>query len=241
MAMLTPQVGQDVIPHVYAVTNDMLGDPLESSYFSGTYPMRSFRVGTAEYRLRRAVDGWMYRAGCGAFNFMVEALGSFVVGQANDPEGAREDWQNQVHASFQQLLAKRPFEMNDDDRALWRALEDIIDSAEYRRSTPVRMRQLGRVKYRSLPYPCAVNWVGGVNESVTFQVMPPEFPSFKSGQWIEAICERDPLTGRLLRVSHVERIPVVRMLNRQQQDGYWESLSTSDSLPESNLDWTRFD
>jgi hypothetical protein len=242
MAILAPDVGHDVVPYVYAVRDDLLQrGRAPASYFSGRYPMRSFRVGTTEYRFRRPMTGRVYPAGAGVLEFAVDALAPYVVGRAATPQEALDDWRNQVHALFQQLLAMRPFEMEPRDRARWRALDSVIDSAQFRRSTPVRMRQLGRVEYLKRPYPCAVHWAGGGRERVSFELMPPEFPSFKPGQWIEAICERDPLTTRLMRVSHVERIPEVRMMSCTQQDQYWENLTTSDSLPESDLDWTSSD
>lgn len=240
--MLAPNVGNDVVPYVYAVMSDLLEQRrTAASYFSGRYPLRNFRVGSTEYQLRRPMTGRVYPAGPGRFEFVVDALMPHVIGRANTPQAAAEDWRNQVHAMFQQLLAMRPFEMEATDRAKWRSLESAIDSAQLRRSTPVRMRQLGRVLYLKRPYPCAIHWAGGGRDQVSFELMPPEFPSFKPGQWIEAICERDPLTGRLLRIPHVERIPEIRMMTCHQQNQYWDSLPVSESLPESDLDWTRCD
>lgn len=249
MAILAPDVGHDVVPYVYAVRDDLLREHTPPSYFSGRYPMHGFHVGPSEYRFRRPMTGRVFRVGAGTFEFAVDALAPHVVGRAAKPKDAFEDWRNQVHALFQQLLAMRPFEMEPVDRARWRALESVIDSAQFRRTMPVRMRQLGRVEYMKRSYPCAVHWAGGSlggqtyggRERVSFEVMPPEFPSFKPGQWIEAISERDPLTGQLIRVTHVERIPDVRIMTREQQDEYWQSLPTSESLPESDLDWTRSD
>lgn len=240
MAMLAPNLGQDVVSYVYAVQDDLLErGSTPASFFSGRYPITSFRVGTTEYQLRQSTTGRVYPARAGTFEFVVDALAPYVVGRADTPKAAIEDWRNHVHALFQQLLAKRPFEMDADDRARWRALEAMIDSAQFRRSTPIRMRQLGRVEYRHGQFPCAIHWAGGGRERVSLDVMPPEFPSLKPGQWIEAICERDPLTRRLVRVTHVERIPEVRMMSSQQQNQYWDNLPTSHSLPESDLDWKR--
>lgn len=242
MAMLAADVGQDVIPYVHAIRDELLGQRqgLPPS-FSGGYPLRMIRVGGAEYRLRRLVVGRLYPTSDGAFEFLVDDLAPHIVGRAMTPQAAIDDWRNRVHAAFQQLLAMRPFEMDLSDEHRWRALESIIDTAQFRRSSPVRMRQLGRVDYMRYSYPRAIRWAGAACEQVSLDVMPAEFPSFRHGQWIEGICERDPLTGRLLRVTHIERIPEIRMMSAEQQDKYWDTLPTGDSLPESDLDWTRSD
>lgn len=242
MAVLTADVGREMIPYVYAVRDELLAQAVRAtSFFSGLYPMKSIRVGGTEYQLRRRLQGYVYPSASGDFEFVVDALAPYVVGRARSAEEAIEDWKVKVHAGFQQMLAMRPFEMSTDDRARWHAFELAIDTAELRRSTPIRMRQLGSVEYMHHRYPRAVRWIGGGRERVLLAAMPPEFPGYKPGQWIEAICERDPLTGRLLRVTHVERIPDVRLMSRVQQDEYWDTLPTGETLPESDLDWTGAD
>jgi hypothetical protein len=237
--LVAPDMGQDVVPYVYRVRDDLLEAAAPRSYFSGEHPIRRLRIGTTEYRLRRPMTGRAYPATGSAVEFIVEDLAPHIVGMGMTASAAFEDWRLKVHAHFQQLLALRPFEMSAHDREVWRALNSVIDSAQFRRSIPVRMRELGRVSYKRLWYPCSIRWASGGADDVSFDVVPPEFPSLRAGQWIEAICERDPLTGRLLRVTHMERVPEVRMMSRTQQDDYWESLPTSESLAESDVDWTR--
>jgi hypothetical protein len=241
MAMLAADVGQEMISYVYAIHDDLLAPRARAPFFSGGYPMKTMRVGGTEYQFRRTLYGRVYPIASGEFEFVVDELAPHVVGRASSAPDAINDWCVQVHAALQQMLAMRPFEMTTEDRARWQAFESVIDTAQLRRSTPIRMRQLGCVEYMHYPYPRAVHWVGGGRERVSLEAMPPEFPAYRPGQWIEAICERDPLTSHLLRVTHVERIPDVRLMSRGQQDQYWEALPTSTLLPESDLDWTRAD
>lgn len=242
MAILATDVGHDTIPYVYAIKDDLLTTRMESrGFFSGEYPIKTFRVGGTEYKLRGTLRGRVYMSMTGGYEFVVNALAPYATGKGTSAPEAIDDWQSQVHAFIQQMLATRPFEMSAEDASRWRVFESVIDTSELRRTTPLRMRQLGRVEYLRTQYPQAILWMGGSRERVSLEKMPAEFPSYKVGQWIEAICERDPLTSRLLRVTHIERIPEVRMMSRDQQDQYWESLPTSTSLPESDFDWTRTD
>lgn len=239
MPVLAADVAPDTILHVYAIKEDLLSRPASFSVFSGAYPMKRFAVGDASYELRHEVVGWLYPVVGGGYEFVVNALAEHVVGRGNTAVAARDDWYSKVHALAQRLLRARPFEMTDLDAAQWRAVESIIDVSHYRRATPVRMRQLGRVEYVRGSFPQAVHWVGARREAVTLDKMPPEFAGFKVGQWIEAVCERDPLSGRLRRVTHVEPIPEVRLMSLEEQSKYWDQLPTSSSLPESDLDWTQ--
>ena len=242
MPMLAPDLGPDAVTCVYAVRDELLGQPARPPYyFSGGYPLTSIRVGGTEYELRRAIQGRLYPSDNGHYEFVVDALAAYIVGRGDTADSAADDWRNKLHAAVQQLLAARPFEMSNSDVARWRALESVIDMAQYRRTTPVRMRQLGRVEYLRHPFPKAIHWTGTGRERIALETMPPEFAGFKPGQWIEAICERDPLTGRLLRVTHVEPIPALRFMSREQQDEFLQSLPRGDSLPESDLDWTRLE
>lgn len=239
MPVLAADVAPDTIHHVYAIKDDLLARQASVSVFSGAYPMKRFAVGDASYELRHEVVGRLYPVIGGGYEFVVDALAEHVVGRGDMPATAQDDWRSNAHALVQRLLRTRPFEMTDADVAQWRALESIIDVSQYRRTTPVRLRQLGRVEYVQGTFPQAVHWVGARREAVTLDRMPPEFAGFKVGQWIEAVCERDPLSGRLLRVTHVEPIPEVRLMSVEQQNEYWDRLPTSGSLPESDLDWTR--
>jgi hypothetical protein len=240
MALLAPDMGSAPMQYAYAVKDDLLDRACPAAAVpSGNYPMEDLRIGVTKYRFRRLVVGRAYPISPGRFEFVVDTLAPHVIGHGDTPRLALQDWSEQVHVLYQQLLAMRPFEMGDRDHARWRALESLIDSADFRRLTPVRMRQLGHVKYSGRQYPFAICWADGKQERVTFDMMPSEFPSFRPGQWIEAICERDPVTGQLITVTHVERIAELRMMSPEQQEQYWESLPTSDSLPESDVDWTR--
>ncbi len=242
MPLLAPNVGLDAVPYVYAVRDEVLGIQAHTSYyFSGRYPMTSIRVGGTQYALRRAVEGGVYPVGDGQHEFVVDALAPHIVGRGDTADAAVGDWRNKVHAAVQHLLAVRPFEMSESDIERWRAVESIIDISHYRRTAPIRMRQLGSVDYGMRSFPTAVRWADGRRDVVDLGSMPAGFAGLRPGQWIEAICERDPLTGLLLRITDIQPVSEVRLMSVEQQDGFLKSLPTGESLPESDLDWTQLD
>lgn len=215
--------------------------PLLSPYLSlRVRYLNSIKMGDAEYRLRQQpMLGHVDPAMDGGYEFIVDAFAPHAVGRGKTDDEAVEDWKRTVHAEFQRMFSMRPFEMDVADQARWRAMEAMIDIAEYRRTTPIRMRQIGRVEYLRDRYPRAIRWIEGRRERINLESMPPEFSGYRLGQWIEAICERDPLTHRLLRISYVARIPEIRSMTPDEQADFLDTLPTSSDLPESDLDWTK--
>ncbi len=239
MAVLAPNLGQDVIPYVHAIADDLLGrGSATDSFFSGDYPIHAIQISGIQYTLRRTLMGRLSPTGDGRFQFTVESLAPDIAGEGPSASEAIIRWKSLIHSLVQRLLATRPFERDANEHNRWRTFESAIDMSALRRSTPTRMRQLGRVEFLKDSYPRAIRWIGGNRDHVSLDQMPAEFASYKPGQWVEAFCERDPVVGRLLRVTYIERIPAVRMMSFNEQQQYWDSLPTDDALPESELDWT---
>ena len=204
----------------------------------GTLPVSEIRVGEATYRLRRPVQGYFVRQRDGSCGFWVDGLSPAFVGHGNRANDAYRDWRDAVHETFQVLHGKRPFEMDDDERRQWQVLEEMIDVVGYRNETPVVVRQIGHVT-QARPLPRQITWVDGRRELVRLDVMPPEFASYKPGQCFEADVERAPLTGKLRRVRHVQKISSVRPMPEGQARQFWDSLPTTADLPKSSHDWTK--
>lgn len=237
MPMLAPDMGREVAMYVYAVRDELLRQQLPDA-FSGGYPLRSIRVGEAEYPLRFPVVGRVYPTEKGTFEFVVDAVAPFVIGCGQSAEEALDDWSMKVHALFQRLLATRPFETDAADRVRWGALESLIDVAQYRRTTPISMRQVGRIAYQGYPFPRAVKWIDGTSDRIDLARVPAVLAGLKPGQWVEAVCDRDPLSGRLVRIESAQPISPIRPMSEREQAEFMQSLPKGESLPESELDWT---
>ena len=206
-------------------------------YFSGEYPMDEIVVGRTRYKFRNIVRGCLYPTDVGDFEFVLDSLASYVVGRGQSREDAERDWREQVHTLFQRLLKMRPWEMSADEAACWRSLNTLIDVAEYRRTTPIAMRQLGRIRYLTAARPQRIDWAAGGIDHLAFDEAPPEIAGYRAGQWIEAVVDRDPVSGKLLRIHSVEPIPEIRPMGTDEQSRYLEGLPTF-RLPESDVDWT---
>ncbi len=166
-----------------------------------------------------------------AGEFLVEGFSPLFVGRGASQEEARENWLLAVHASFQELLHKRPFEMTADDRRTWSVLSSRIDVAVYRNQTPIQVRQFGRIS-KARPYPQQIRWESGEREAIRIdQVASPDFITFKAGQPFEAVVARDPVDFQLLRIVHIERRSEPTRLPADQEAKLLESIGSATTLP----------
>lgn len=203
----------------------------------GTIPVSEIQVGETTYRLRRPAPGEFISTRGGFWEFWVEGFSPAFIGQGRAAEEAYDNWRDQVHESFQDLYRKRPFEMTEEERGKWDALEDRIDIVGYRNEAPVLVRQLGQLT-QARPFPRRITWIDGTTDLVRLEAMPGEFAGYKPGQWFEAIVERDPLTWSLRKVRYVRRTLSLRGMSSAELSQYWSSLPTTQTLPESTRDWT---
>jgi hypothetical protein len=180
------------------------------------------------YPLRRPCDACFIPV---VGEFLVEGFSPIFVGHGATPEAAREDWLLSVHAAFQELLHKRPFEMTEEDRRAWSVLSSRIDVTVFRNQTPVQVRQFGVIS-KARPYPQQIRWENGTSEMIRIdQVASPDFITFKPGQPIEAVVARDPVDFRLLRIVHIERRSQPARLSRAEEFELLESIGSAKTLP----------
>lgn len=187
------------------------------------------QVGRTVYPLRRSLTA-TFVPGLHRGQLVVDSMSPAFVGYGESGEDALQDWALQVHAAFQDLIAKRPFEMNADDRRRWNLLRDMIDVTVFRNTTPVVVRQFGRVT-QLRPWPQQVEWANGQKEPVSLmQVDSPDFITYKAGQPFEAVVERNPLTGELLRISHIERRRKIQRMRPQQEAELLHAIGSSERM-----------
>lgn len=239
--LLTPDASTLPTAAAYMVSAEAGIDPMfhRASGFvpCGQIPVSEIEVGEARYRLRRPLQGDFVITGDGSCEFWVEGFGFWFVGHGPLADDAYNDWREQVHETFQVLHGKRPFEMDQQEAARWETLQNVIDVIGYQNETPIRVRQLGQVRsfHRG---PRVITWADGSRDSVTLDQAPPEFARLRPGQPIEAITERDPVTGRLRRLRDVRPIQSFHRLSGRELTEFWNSLPGTSSLPESTRDWS---
>ncbi len=217
-------------PSAYVSKIDATFDERFQSVFSSDAirsTLSELRIGGSLYPLRDPSRA-LYIPVAG--EFLVEGFSPLFVGQGDSQKDARENWLLAVHASFQELLHKRPFEMSDEDRRTWSVLSSRIDVAVYRNQTPIQVRQFGRIN-KARPYPQQIRWESGQCESIRIhQVDSPAFITFKAGQPFEAVVARDPVDFSLLRIVHIERRSMPERISATDETELLQSIGSSATL-----------
>ncbi len=200
---------------------------------SSTATMDQLTVGATTYRLLKKISftHW-WDAGQWAVRTVERRLP--YIGKGETLHQADDEWHKTFHADFQRLYAMRPFEMASDESNRWSTLVSLIDVAYYRDTTPVSFREMGRISWGRRSYPTSIRWIDGRKDGIPLDSVP-EIASCKPGQWIEAVVEREPATGGLIRITHVERMGTPAA-SRKQVEEYWTRRPAAD-LPVAEWTW----
>ncbi len=165
--------------------------------------------------------------------FTVPQFSPYFTGRGRNFDEAFLNWRDQVHGQFQELYSKRPFEMTNQEAELWQTLESLIDVPTYKNTTPLTIRQIGKVT-RCRPLPEQIQWEDGHKEAVRLDQMPGEFATYKSGQPFDAIVVRDPVNLTLIKVTHIRRTGSLPMVTPTEQEALLREIQTMSSLPEGH-------
>ena len=220
----------------YAPTTEGVRELPFRNYFQ-TDAMRSvlndIRVAGVVYPLRQAcATDYIPVIG----EFLVEGFSPTFIGRGKTPKEAYQDWALSVHAAFQELQFKRPFEMTAEDQDAWSVLASRIDVTVYRNQTPLHVRQFGKIG-RARPYPEQIIWDNGTADEVSLaQVESPDFITFKPGQPLEALVVRDPVTFQLLRIAHIQRRPSATRLLPGEEAELLASIGSTKILSTASWD-----
>jgi hypothetical protein len=125
--------------------------------------------------------------------------------------------------------------MRESEKAVWQLLESQINVNVYRTTTPLTVRQIGKVAARVRPLPELIEWEDGHKEKVRLDQMPGEFAAYQPGQVFEAIVTRDPTDFRLLKVTHIHRIRSLPRMTPREFGDLISSVPTTSTLPDA--DW----
>ena len=161
-------------------------------------------------------------------------LESSITGKGDTVVSAQEDFKNQLHAIFQRLYRKRPFEMNIQEQRQWQRLCNVIDVHYYRTTTPLVVQEIGQVSYGKISRPCRIKWLTGHNYIIDPSTVPHELMSMKPGQYIEAVVKRDPVTHREREIVSVRPISF-RLPSDKEAEKVWHTMPVAE-LPEGGWD-----
>jgi hypothetical protein len=194
--------------------------------------MYEFSVGAARYRFVHPIivnslpsrEGW---------NCFISDVSNYA-GTGDSAQEAFEQLKISIHVDFQRLSRKRPFEMDEKESANWLQLANLIDVLHYKRTTPVVVREVGCISYGMVSYPYRIKWLSGRNYIIELEKVPGELMSCRTGQWIEAVVKRDPVTHREIEIESISKISF-RTPNESEAREFWADM------PEADLgmtDWT---
>jgi len=181
-------------------------------------------VGGVSYPLRRAFVGRYYRY---LEQLVVDGISPLIIGRGGSENAAKEDFCLRLHSAIQDLLGKRPFELTDREKQLFATIDRFVDVTVFRNTQPIQVRQFGKIS-KARPYPEEIEWDNGSKEHVPLSlVVTPEYVSYKPGQPVEAVVERDPMTFRLRRVVHISKCKATRNWTAKEESEFLDSIGSS--------------
>ena len=199
--------------------------------------LEDFSVGNTHYRLMAPIQlefSWDHTSS--AFICWANELGNVLQGTGATPAIAAQEFEQVIHAGFQALYSKRPFEMDEQETRMWRTLINVINVSRYREGTPIAYRQLGKVRFGHLSYPSKIDWIDGRTDNISLDQVTAEVAGSRPGQWIDAVIKRDRNTGWLKSIDYAQKIPEPPRPSISQAENFWNNLPVSDA-PESDWNW----
>lgn len=198
-------------------------NPYQDEQFSSmlTQPIDGLSVGRIRYQFVRPANlnwlptprGWICR---------LTGLTSYA-GQGDTPEQAVDELKLQIHAAFQVLLRRRPFEMDEVQRLRWIELTSVIDLLHYRTTAPITTREIGQISFGRISRPYRIKWISGENYRIDPENVPAELMSCAPGQWVEAEAVRHPVDRRILRIEAVHKVSF-RLPRARELRSIWENM-----------------
>ena len=206
--------------------------PPKNHSLGNIVPLRRVLIGdSCRYKLKRQIDLKILYSGNPRFECFTEEFGSAIIGYGMIGSEALQDWKDQFHFRFQELHQMLSFEMSHEQMQLWGKIESLVDLTVYRNEQPVVMTQIGRIT-KMRPRPTLIQWINGEREDVPpTQFIPPEFISYKIGQFFEAVVERDFQTGHIRRIVHTKLLPNFKIHDESESNVFLSSLPSSENLP----------
>ena len=186
----------------------------------------SFSVGNSYYKFVEPVDV-NYLPFTGNWKCSIYGLPTYS-GTADTRENSFDNLKIEIHSDFQKLIRMRPFEMTADEQRRWSELCNVIDLLHYNNTTPIVLKDIGEVRYEMRSRPYKINWINGRSYIIDIARAPGELMSCKSGQWIEAIVKKEPITNKIIEIEAINKISF-HIPTKSEVEKYWASLDKSEA------------
>ena len=113
--------------------------------------------------------------------------------------------------------------MDDESRSKWVQLTSLIDLLYYRTTTPLTTYEIGRISFGKIAHPRHIEWINGKSDLIEPDKVPGELMSCWTGQWIDAVVRRDPVSHQLLEIESIRRIRF-HMPSESELKSAWEDM-----------------
>lgn len=205
--------------------------------FERTDLVSELPVGPVIYHLRNPLKALIAPSADQRWEVSLNQFHPRFIGKGESIAIAQRDFLNQVHATFQSLVRRRPFQMDEKQRTDWHTLERLIDVDAYWDCVPVTLLEIG-VLSAITDAGCEVIWLDGVRkEVIPIERTLPEFAEFRPEQWFEALVERQPGSYELLKLRYVRPIEPIRDMSPEEFRQWISTLPSADDVPKSETDW----
>jgi hypothetical protein len=118
----------------------------------------------------------------------------------------------------------------------WKRIRSQIDINAYSDSIPLTAREIGQVRFGTASYPTEIRWVDGRFDRIRLDRVHRTIAGARTGQFVEAWVERDPLTKQISQIVLAERIGSLHALTQEQAAVRWARLPQA-NLPTTDWDW----
>ncbi len=200
----------------------------EQSFSALTEIRRDMRVGETRYRfIGPAAVSYVPRAE--GWICYVNGLTGWL-GAGGTPEQAFDELKFQLHTTFQTLLRKRPFELTEEEHSRWVQLTGVIDLLYYRTTTPIVTHEIGRVSFGKIARPHHIQWINGTKYLIDPREVPGELMSCRTGQWVEAVVRRNPVSYAILGINSIRKISF-HVPSESELALMWENLPEAQVKP----------
>jgi len=117
--------------------------------------------------------------------------------------------------------------LNLIERCRWSQIAGLIDVLHYRMTTPLVVREMGQVSHGKISRPYRIKWLNGKNYTIEPDKVPGELMSCASGQWIEAVVLKDPMTFAIVEIQSITKVRF-RLPTDSEIEEFWKDMPVAD-------------
>jgi hypothetical protein len=153
-----------------------------------------------------------------------------IIGKGQSPQEAKQNWEQMFHQTFQEIYTKLDWERTKEEQQLWETFERIVDIPAYRKLTPLKFEQTGKIIRYISSDQCEIEWIGDRRDIVSCNNCPSELFEYEVGKYFRAEVLRGYGTDDLVKICSIS-VSNRREYTREELDKIIDSLPTTKDFP----------